>query len=377
MSNMSFESADIEVEQITDLKVPQSVKILDISFSNIQDLDGFDFHPNLQKFIADYSQISSLKGFSSIRKCYSVSIKETPLAKTKNFRISLLILFGDSLTLINGAYITDRLREQANAYPEVARKLINYGWIAEYPVPSDERFEELKQQYFPPPEEVQLQDFNSNISIDLEIEEEEVEDYDTNKVLQEYILMEQKVFLKTLEEVEEYMENEVKKIPVKTDILHDVDVIHKSSSKSISELISENTNVTFRERLQLILASYGYEIDQNRASQSILENIEDLLIIRQKINEAKQKTELVQEEEEEEHKPDATEEEEHKSDDVEEEEQAEKHKDPKIPSKVENLFKDELNESSDPEESYSDEPPLTEEELKLVYEEIEKYDDES
>ncbi|EAX87553.1 hypothetical protein TVAG_318680 [Trichomonas vaginalis G3] len=312
-------------------------------------------------------------------------MKETPVSKKKNFILSLVILFGESLTIVNGAYVPNKIRSQAKKYPEIAKKLINAGWIAQYPCPNQNEFESLMNQYEIENNDVTFTELDiSNQSNDFEFEEEEIEEFDTDKVLQEYILMEQKVFLKTLEQAEDFLENEMKDIPIQDNIFTEDSIRMSKSAKNMNGNLSDNNEVSFRDKIQLILASYGHEVDQNKTSRSILEIVEDLLKMREAINRVKQNQTESQEKSEDTDTKDTNEQ------NIYEDDKAIKSTATDLPKDIDQILKDENSDEFDfgydnEEEDYlrnsefdsdgeESEPPLTEEELALANQEIKKYE---
>ena len=124
-----------------------SMKQLDLSFTPIQTIEGLQLQPKLDTLIADSSELVNFKNFRAVQKISSISIKNTPASHLPNFKLSLLIVIGPSLRVINGVYISQKLREKAAKYPPIASDLINCGWIAEYPCPDDESLEKISQSY--------------------------------------------------------------------------------------------------------------------------------------------------------------------------------------------------------------------------------------
>ena len=76
-----------------------------------------------------------------------INIENTPLSRNPHCKLSLLIVCGNNLRVINGKLISATLRKKAEAYPPVAAQLINAGWMAVYPCPSAEEISKLCAEY--------------------------------------------------------------------------------------------------------------------------------------------------------------------------------------------------------------------------------------
>ena len=147
--NLSGENID-SLEKIGTIKLMVQ---LDLSYvRTINSLEGFKRQPALKTFIADGSAISSLKNISSLSNVTALSIKNTPLMKSnQKFNvIASLILVMPNLRIFNGKVITQKTREKVESagypMPQTA-KLIDAGWIVEYPCPSKKQMIELLKNY--------------------------------------------------------------------------------------------------------------------------------------------------------------------------------------------------------------------------------------
>lgn len=138
-------------EKITDLSALASpgfarylpmIKLLDVKGTMITSLQSLPHLPNITTFIADGSKLGSLRGFASIASASKVSLKNTPVAQYRSYKLSLLIICKDLVTIDN-TMISKSLREKATDYPECAADLLDKGWIAETPCPDIDRFDEL------------------------------------------------------------------------------------------------------------------------------------------------------------------------------------------------------------------------------------------
>ena len=119
-----------------------SMKTLNLSFTSVPSFEGLALQPKIEHLILGGSSIESLKNSSSISTITKITIHNSPICKYPNFRISLLLAFPD-LRIINGKIIPQRLRDKVETYPPVAARLVDGGWIAEYPCPSDDELREL------------------------------------------------------------------------------------------------------------------------------------------------------------------------------------------------------------------------------------------
>lgn len=141
---------DLSGEIIQDLSFigsRPSMKILDLSFSSIRSFEGLAAQPKLDYLILDGSTISSFKNASSISKITKISLTNTPVSSIPNYKLSLLIVCGKNLRVINGKIIPEKLKRKAESYPPIVSKLIDSGWMAEYPCPDDVDIEELCIEY--------------------------------------------------------------------------------------------------------------------------------------------------------------------------------------------------------------------------------------
>lgn len=115
------------------------IKILDISGNfSIESLEGLPYLPHLHIFNADNTRLSTFKNFKSIRHATKVSFRKTPISKLLNYRLCVLIIIGKKLVSIDGQTISNNLYQKYLQYPEIAKDLVNNGWVAEYPCPTQE-----------------------------------------------------------------------------------------------------------------------------------------------------------------------------------------------------------------------------------------------
>ena len=140
---------NLEGEHIDDLSrlgQPKMMRQLNLSYVQIPSIEGLKPLPNLETFIADGSQISSLANFSAISGIRKLSLRQTPVSRDPQFALSVLLVC-PSLTSLNGRQISETTRTRAERYPDTGRRLVDNGWMAEWPAPDDDKFAELCVEY--------------------------------------------------------------------------------------------------------------------------------------------------------------------------------------------------------------------------------------
>ena len=115
---------------------------LNLSYVQIDSISGLQLQPNLRTFIANGSSILSLKNFGAMPNVESVSMKESPVAQDPNFVTALLIIC-PHVAVVNGKMVGGRIKHRASQYPSVAARLIDAGWMPEYPCPDEETLKQL------------------------------------------------------------------------------------------------------------------------------------------------------------------------------------------------------------------------------------------
>lgn len=123
------------------------IKVLDIRNTPTISLEGMPYFPHLHTFLADSTQISSLTNFRAIRNATKVSFKKTPISSFPRYKLSLLVICGPNLSSIDDGIINQCLKNRSTLYPKIAADLIEKGWNIEWPVPDNQRFQELCQEY--------------------------------------------------------------------------------------------------------------------------------------------------------------------------------------------------------------------------------------
>ncbi|KAH0794583.1 hypothetical protein GPJ56_001608 [Histomonas meleagridis] len=98
-------------------------------------------------FIADNTLISDFKNFHAISSVSKISLKGTPISTNPSYKLSLYLVSGQSLKVIDGKKIPSSIIKKASTYPPIVSNLINAGWFAEYPCPTFEKLYELCNEY--------------------------------------------------------------------------------------------------------------------------------------------------------------------------------------------------------------------------------------
>lgn len=141
---------DLSCEVLEDLSFigsRLSMKVLDLSFTSILSFEGLAIQPKLEHLILDGSTISSFKNASSIANITKISLLNTPVSNIPNYKISLLLVCGKNLRIINGKIIPESIKKKVNNYPPIASKLVDSGWLATYPCPDNEELFTLCSEF--------------------------------------------------------------------------------------------------------------------------------------------------------------------------------------------------------------------------------------
>lgn len=120
---------------------------LDLSRTSITTLEGMKRLPKLSTFTAVGSNLSDFKNFAAIRGCPKVNLRNTPLSRRPNFKLSLYLVMKESIIQIDGERIPDTVKVRAKSYPKFVGDLINKGWEIRYPCPSDDELQKLCDEY--------------------------------------------------------------------------------------------------------------------------------------------------------------------------------------------------------------------------------------
>jgi Leucine-rich repeat (LRR) protein len=140
---------DLEGERLDDLSrlgQPKMMRQLNVSFCQITSIAGLRPLPKLEAFIADGSQISTLTNFSAISAIRLLSLRNTPVAADSCFILSAAVIC-PRLASLNGRQVPPLVRQRAALYPDVGRRLIDAGWLATFPCPSEDALSDLCVQF--------------------------------------------------------------------------------------------------------------------------------------------------------------------------------------------------------------------------------------
>lgn len=241
-------SAEV-MEDLSFVGCRETMKKLDLSFTHLTSLVGLAYQPKLDSLILDSSDLINFKNFRAVQKISSISLRNTPAAATPNFKLSLLLVIGPSLRVINGQRVSDRLREKAKQYPEIASDLVNCGWMAQYPCPDDLEMEDISQGYGL--SESCFDDSDTEVSLRSEPREA------------------------TIEALVNFAEQEHRRMVEKTE--QDLDRIEEGDDGiSMPDSISSN-EVKLIDKLEQLLLRHGFEIGQENRGEAILDLISSML----------------------------------------------------------------------------------------------------
>lgn len=137
------------IEMLSDpehVKLLSMMKYIDISMTKTVSLQGLVSLPHLQTFIANSTQIANFENFQAISSVSSFSLKNTPVSKHPHYKLSLCLVIGSGISTIDGKVISQTLKNRVEKYPPIAGRLVNMGWMAEYPVPAEDRFRQLADE---------------------------------------------------------------------------------------------------------------------------------------------------------------------------------------------------------------------------------------
>lgn len=88
------------------------IRVLDLTSLPIQSLSGLPRIPHIVRFVADHTKIASLENFEAIKGVRFVSMKGTPISKSKTLRRELVSVLGPDLINVNGKSISHQLRQK-------------------------------------------------------------------------------------------------------------------------------------------------------------------------------------------------------------------------------------------------------------------------
>ena len=245
-----------------------SMKQLDLSFTPLKTIEGLMLQPRLDTLIADSSELSNFKNFRAVQKISSISIRNTPVSHLPNFKLSLLIVIGPSLRVINGQYISKKLREKAAQFPPIASDLVNCGWIAEYPCPEEPELDEISKGFgLIEPEEDSFELPNTQVSSNIDFEK--TVDYYTN--------VHKNLIQKAHEQIEFVANDNHSQTSRSTSAANNNNNYNNDSL--ISGLENDNYDLTLCDKVQIILHHHGYEVDQSNRAESMINILSELLAL--------------------------------------------------------------------------------------------------
>jgi hypothetical protein len=128
--------ANKSLQSLASIPLPPNIKSLNAEKNQIVDFVGFIPSRHLETLKLANNPIASLRGIPPLPKLASIDMSGTPYSKHQFYRVSLLILFGTSLRLIDGERISGTERQLAKSYPAGTDALIRAGWVVSYPPPS-------------------------------------------------------------------------------------------------------------------------------------------------------------------------------------------------------------------------------------------------
>jgi hypothetical protein len=139
--------SSVALPDLAAIKARPSLKELNLSKTQLKSIQGLAVQRNIVVFIADNSQLESFTNFSAIASASTYSLKNTPLAANRLFRIAVALLSNAHRPIVNGMLISDAERKKASAYPPFTAELVNLGWPLVWPCPEPDHMRELCRQY--------------------------------------------------------------------------------------------------------------------------------------------------------------------------------------------------------------------------------------
>ena len=123
------------------------IKQLDLTGTPIRSLAGLPTLPHLNSVKLDQTQLASLVNVQAIATVSSISLKKTPMSEKPHYKLSIMIGTRLKVVKIDNQIVSDLVKKRAAAYPACARALVNKGWVATFPKPSEEEFRDLCEVY--------------------------------------------------------------------------------------------------------------------------------------------------------------------------------------------------------------------------------------
>jgi hypothetical protein len=122
------------------------LETLDLTGARVKSLLSLPPQPCLRRIVADSSQIETLEGVGAQPRLASLSLIGAPVSQFPHFRLAAMIA-NPMISVVNGAKVTLDERRMSEAYPPVARQLVNAGWVMQCPPPSSDDFQVLAQAF--------------------------------------------------------------------------------------------------------------------------------------------------------------------------------------------------------------------------------------
>lgn len=141
--NGRIDIINIKIPSLKKIGEQRKLKYLNISGSIIESLETLPAQPVLLTLTANNTPINSYLGLARHPRLSVINMHNTPLSKRPNFRLEMLLVVGQHLTKLNGTLITHEERSRAAMYPQISRHLIENGWNAQVPLPSQQEFRQL------------------------------------------------------------------------------------------------------------------------------------------------------------------------------------------------------------------------------------------
>ena len=145
--NGRIDILNIKIPSLKKIGEQRRLKYLNLSGSTIESLETLPTQPVLLTLTANNTPINSYLGLARHPRLSIINMHNTPLSKRPNFRLEMLLVVGQHLTKLNGVLITHEERNFAAMYPQISRHLIENGWNAQVPLPSQQEFRQLAIEY--------------------------------------------------------------------------------------------------------------------------------------------------------------------------------------------------------------------------------------
>lgn len=130
-----------------DIGVQKALIMLEVHDTDLTSFEALKPQPMLKEICVSNTPISNFKGLGAQTKLANLNFVNTPISDQKFFRLAALVAIGPKLSVINDVNVTRTERLKAQCYPPIAKKLLDEGWILQYPVPSKEDFQFAAQKF--------------------------------------------------------------------------------------------------------------------------------------------------------------------------------------------------------------------------------------